>query len=276
MTDNLPDLQNTKVNSIAIARVGVTRIDFPLTLHTANKELQVVHSTINLYGSLPRTQKGTNMSRFLEVLMEYKGKPLNADNLRAFLQKLIKRIETKDAYAEISFSYFIDKEAPVSKGKIAPLSYKCTLIGRLQGTIYTHTLKVAVPVTSVCPCSKEISKYGAHNQRGYVTVQVQFDWGKSMLLEDLIKIIEKQGSCQVYPILKRRDEKYVTEYGYKHPKFVEDIARDVALALQTKKEIRKFKVKVENFESIHTHNATAYVFRKRKGSVWVSDVGDST
>ncbi len=269
----LPDIQNSKVNSISISRVGVSRIDFPLTIYRKDGSTQTVYSVINLYGSLPKTQKGTNMSRFLEILVQFRDKPLDSNSFRLMLSKLIEKIETKDTYAEAEFNYFIDKEAPVTKGKIGPLAYKVTLIGRLQYTIFTYSLKIEVPVTSVCPCSKEISRYGAHNQRGYVTVQIQFEPNKSLYIEDLVNLIERQGSCQVYPLLKRPDEKWVTETGYKHAKFVEDISRDVALELQELKEIKKFKVKVENYESIHAHNAIAYIFRKRKGNKWVNDNG---
>jgi len=272
--EKLPDVQNTKVDSISINRVGVTRISFPLTIYNKEGKVQSIHAKINIYGSLPKSQRGTNMSRYLEILMDFKDQPLDSSNLRKFLLALIKRVETKDIYTEIEFKYFIEKQSPVSK-KTGIQSYSCTLIGRLQYTIYSYVLKVVVPLTSVCPCSKEISKFGAHNQRGYVTVQIQFDKNKSMLIEDIVKLVEGQGSCEVYPILKRPDEKWVTETGYKNPKFVEDICRGVATELQTRKEIKKFKIKVENFESIHDHNAVSFIFRKRKGSRWVSDDGGS-
>ena len=272
--EKLPDVQNTKVDSISINRVGVTRISFPLTIYNKEGKVQSIHAKINIYGSLPKSQRGTNMSRYLEILMDFKDQPLDNDNLRKFLLALIKRVETKDIYTEIEFKYFIEKQSPVSK-KIGIQSYSCTLIGRLKYTIYSYVLKVVVPLTSVCPCSKEISKFGAHNQRGYVTVQIQFDKNKSMLIEDIVKLVEGQGSCEVYPILKRPDEKWVTETGYKNPKFVEDICRGVAAELQMRKEIKKFKIKVENFESIHDHNAVSFIFRKRKGNRWVSDEGGS-
>jgi len=268
MIEKLPDIQNTKISSIQINRVGVTRIDFPLKVGN-----QTVSAKINLYGSLPKTQRGTNMSRYIEILMEFKSVVMDENTLKKMLYKLLKKVETKDIYADIEFKYYIDNQSPVSK-KMGVLGYDCFMIGRLHQAGFTYILKLVVPVTSVCPCSKHISKYGAHNQRGYVTTQIQFENNRSIPIEDLISLIEAQGSCPVYSLLKRPDEKWVTEHAYQHPKFVEDIARDVSLVLQERKEIRKFRVKVENFESIHSHNACAYIFRKKKGDTWVSDMGE--
>jgi len=274
MKDLLPDIQNTPVSSIQIDRVGVTDIDFPLPIKLKNGIIQTIYSTAHLYGSLPKTRKGTNMSRYLEVLFQQK-QPLNVrKNLRDFLYQLLQVVDTKDIYCEINFKLFMEKIAPVSKKK-GVLAYNCSLIGRLQQgkyTFFNYAYKIKVPVTSVCPCSKQISKFGAHNQRGYVEATIIFEKNKSIPLEDLIKLIEKQGSCELYPILKRPDEKYVTEKGYKNAKFVEDICRDVAIKLQEISVIKKFKIKVENFESIHDHNAVAYVFRKRRGKRWTSDI----
>jgi GTP cyclohydrolase I len=270
----LPDVQATKINSISINRVGVSQIDFPLKIEDPKGELTTVNCKINLYGSLPKTIKGTNMSRFMEVLMEFKDIPLSERMVNDFQTKLIKIVETKDVYAEIEFDYFIDQTAPVTK-KVAPLAYKCTWIGRLQHTFCHQALKITVPVTSLCPCSKKMSKYGAHNQRGYITAMMYFDYNKTISIAELVGVIQKQGSCMLFPILKREDEKWVTEYAYRHPKFVEDIARGVSLVLQQRPEIRRFRVKVENHESIHQHNAIAYIFRKRKGKIgWVIDEGD--
>ena len=159
MIEKLPDVQNTRVNSILINRVGVTRIDFPLKVGN-----QTVSAKINLYGSLPKTQRGTNMSRYIEILMEFKSVIMDENTLKKMLRKLLKRVETKDIYADIEFKYYIDNPSPVSK-KMGVLGYDCFMIGRLHQVGFTYILKLIVPVTSVCPCSKHISKYGAHNQR---------------------------------------------------------------------------------------------------------------
>ena len=272
-TQELPDIQNTRVSSINIDRVGVTRIKFPITLRVKGA-LQTTFSTINIYGSLPNTKRGTNMSRYLEVLSKQYQQPLNIKKrFRNFLSQLLYTIDTKDVYCEIEFDLFLEKLAPVTK-RAGFVSYKCVIAGRLQKgkyTFFNYINKVRVPITSVCPCSKHISKYGAHNQRGYIDITLLYDKDGSLPLESIIRLIEKKGSCEIYPVLKRKDEKYVTEKGYRNAKFVEDICRDTAIALQEIKEIRKFKVKVENFESIHDHNAVAYIYRKRKGSSWVTD-----
>lgn len=269
----LPDVQATKINSITINRVGVSQIEFPLKIEDPKGKLTTVSCKINMYGSLLRTIQGTNMSRFMEVLSEFRDIPLSPKMMNDFLAKLLVIVKSKDIYAEIEFDYYIDQTSPVKK-LTAPLAYHVTWIGKLQHTFCHQTLKIVVPVTSLCPCSKKMSKYGAHNQRGYITSTIHFDYNKHIPITELVKIIQEHGSCKLYPILKRDDEKWVTEYAYRHPRFVEDMVRGVALALQERKEIRRFRVKVENHESIHQHNAVAYIFRKRKGNNWVIDWGD--
>jgi len=191
-----------------------------------------------------------------------------------FLYHLKQFNDTSDAYAEINFKYFLEKTSPVTK-EPSVMAYDCSFIGHIDSNNkFTFHLRVQVVGTSNCPCSKAISKYGSHGQRSVVTVTIETKRKRVMWIEDLIRIIESQTSCEVYPVLKRPDEKYVTEKAYEHPKFVEDIARDVATALQNTKALKWYKVKVENEESIHMHNAVSYITRKLKGARWV-DAGSS-
>ena len=207
-------------------------------------------------------------SRLPRTLMKYRYTSFSRWVLWKFLYDLKKSSESQDAYAEIAFKYFINKTAPVSKEE-SVMAYNCTYIGRIgQNNKYNFQLKVDVPITSCCPCSKEISKYGAHNQRGVITITAQTLRKRVIRLEDLIAMIEKAGSCELYPVLKRTDEKYVTEKAYDNPKFVEDIARDVAVLLQKLGTLKHFKVKVCNYESIHSHNAVCYIEREKKGKTW--------
>jgi len=210
------------------------------------------------------------MSRATQALMKYRYTSFDRWVLWKFLYDLKKRNDSDDVYAEIAFKYFTDKEAPVTKEK-SVLAHDCTFIGHInKNNHYTFRLRVSVIGTSVCPCSRSISRAGAHNQRSIATVTVETKKKRTLWFEDLIKLIENQFSCKVYSVLKRPDEKYVTEKGYENAKFVEDIARDIALALQKTNLLRWYKIKVENEESIHTHNAAAYICRRLKGGKkWV-------
>ena len=269
----LPDVQSMRVNSIKINRVGVSGVDFPIYVQTKKGDTVLCYATVNMYVSLRKNVKGINMSRLPRTLMKYRYTSFNKQVLRLFLNQLKQHNDTSDAYAEINFKYFIDKEAPVTKEK-SVAAYDCAFIGHLNDKGFTFHLRTKVVGTSNCPCSKSISRFGAHGQRSIVTVTVETYDDKFMWLEDLIKLIEDQFSCEIYPVLKRPDEKFVTEKAYQNPKFVEDIARDVALALQDTGIVRWYKIKVENEESIHHHNAVSYIARKRKGSRWV-DAGSS-
>jgi GTP cyclohydrolase I len=226
-------------NPLYIQKVGVKGISYPIVVSDRKKGSQHTVASINLYVDLPREFKGTHMSRFIEVLNEYK----------------------EEAHMEIAFPYFIEKTAPVS-GAVGLMEYTCCLMG-MVGTQRAFKVGVKVPIQTLCPCSKEISEYGAHNQRGIVSVVVQYE--KFFWIEDLIELIEGCSSCQVYPILKRPDEKFITEHAYDHPMFVEDVVRQVASLLAQRDEFSWYSVEAENFESIHNHSAYAYIESKDHG-----------
>lgn len=243
---------------IAIQRVGVKNVHLPFLIKTKEGGFQSVLARIRFTVALPEEYKGTHMSRFLEILMPWSRKPLAEPELEAMLREALQRLDAQAAEVELAFKYFLDKEAPVS-GKRSLLDYDCIFTGRMRrGKPMDFTLGVEVPFTSLCPCSREISAYGAHNQRSLCRASVQFHTGvECIYIEDLAALIERQGSAPIYPLLKRADEKYVTEEAYDHPKFVEDILRDVVLSLRKLPGIARFSVECENFESIHNHNAYA-------------------
>ena len=209
----------------------------------------------NMYVNLPHNFKGTHMSRFVEIL-NVPGREISVDSFKDMLAEMTGRLEAEAGHIEMSFTYFVDKAAPVS-GVRSLMDYEVTFIGEIRDGRPTMNLKVVVPVTSLCPCSKKISKYGAHNQRSHVTVNVRvhgFIW-----IEDVIDLVEKEASCELYGLLKRPDEKYVTERAYENPKFVEDMVRDIAAKLNQDDRVAAYAVESENFESIHNHSAYAMI-----------------
>jgi GTP cyclohydrolase IB len=209
---------------------------------------------------LPHNFKGTHMSRFVEILNTNES-AISIDSFETILRQMVERLEAESGYVEMRFPYFINKAAPVS-GVKSLLDYEVTFIGEIKNGQFEITVQVMVPVTSLCPCSKQISNYGAHNQRSHVTVTALLN--EFMWLEDLITLIEDQASCQLYGLLKRPDEKYVTERAYDNPKFVEDMVRDVAAQLNVEQRIVKYVVESENFESIHNHSAYALIERDKR------------
>jgi GTP cyclohydrolase I len=214
-----------------------------------------------MYVDLPQDFKGTHMSRFVEILNEHEY-ALTIDSFKGMLSEMVERLEAKSGHVEMTFTYFIKKSAPVS-GVESLLDYEVTFIGEIVNNVTVITIKVIVPVTSLCPCSKKISKYGAHNQRSHVTVTVKtngFLW-----IEDLIDIVEREASSELYGLLKRPDEKAVTERAYENPKFVEDMVRDVATKLNLDERVGAYIVESENFESIHNHSAYAMIQSEKKG-----------
>lgn len=263
MNKNLKDVQNLNdTRGVDIQKVGVKHLELPLIIRRKNDSNQIVSAKAKMNVSLPKHYKGTHMSRFIEVLSEWKNKDLLGVDIKGCLHAVIKKLHAQSAELEFKFKYFIDKKAPVSKLS-SPMSYDCSFDGVLSNVgakdeIYTFTLGVKVPVTTLCPCSKEISACGAHNQRAIVSVKVSYDEKNHIWIEDLIELIESCGSCEIYPLLKRADEKFVTEKAYKNPKFVEDVLRDVVLKLRANKIIRSFEVECEAFESIHNHSAWAF------------------
>jgi len=251
----MPDLQQSlDTRKIAIDKVGVKDIGYPVVVQDKHRERQHTVARVNMYVDLPEQFKGTHMSRFIEVLNLYHGE-ISVENIETILGEMKQRLEAGRAHLELSFPYFIEKRAPVSQAR-SLLEYQCRMIGTL-GENYDFILEASIPVTSLCPCSKEISERGAHNQRSIVTVQIRYD--DHVWLEDLIEWVEDCASCQVYALLKREDEKAVTERAYDNPMFVEDMVRAVTEKLRTIERIRWFKIQCENFESIHNHSAYAMI-----------------
>jgi len=264
--DTLPiaDVQSTPdTRHLAIDKVGIKAIRHPVKVADKDSGVQHTIATFNMYVHLPHNFKGTHMSRFVEILNGYE-REISVESFEDMLRQMVKRLEAESGHVEMSFPYFINKAAPVS-GVQSLLDYEVTFIGEIAKGEYRQTTKIVVPVTSLCPCSKKISAYGAHNQRSHVTITARtntFVW-----IEDLVRMVEDQASCELYGLLKRPDEKYVTERAYDNPKFVEDIVRDIAAVLNNEPRIDAYVVESENFESIHNHSAYALIERdKTKGS----------
>lgn len=259
---DIADVQGSAdTRRIDIDRVGIKAIRHPIRVQDRSGVVQSTIARLNMYVNLAHHQKGTHMSRFVEVLNEHTG-VLTVANLSDLLDTTTTRLAAESGYLEIAFPYFVDKAAPIS-GVRSLLDYEVTLRAqRRHNDNDTHIeVQVLVPVTSLCPCSKEISAYGAHNQRSHVTVKVRClgDVG----IEELIDLVEAEASAELYGLLKRPDEKYVTERAYENPKFVEDMVRDIALHLDRDTRVRAYTVESENFESIHNHSAYAYIERDK-------------
>lgn len=255
----LPDVQGSvDERALVIDRVGIRGVRHPVRWRAQDDVLASV-GLWTLDVQLPAQQKGTHMSRFVALLEELAAEqtPLDLASFRLLLRRMIERLEATAGGIEVSFPFFMRKMAPVS-GVASLMDYQLTLAGRVDVTGSAEVaLRVLVPVTSLCPCSKGISDYGAHNQRSHVTVEVILEG--DLTVESLIRCIEAQASCELWGLLKRTDEKYVTERAYDNPKFVEDLVRDVAGALKAQPEIGRFWVEAENFESIHNHSAWARI-----------------
>lgn len=251
----IPDVQSSlDTRHLAIQRVGVKGVRYPISVRAASGPLHTVGSW-NMYVHLPEDKKGTHMSRFIALLEDYRA-PLDIGNFSALMRKMVLLLEADAGRVEVSFPYFITKTAPVS-GVQSLMDYEVGLTGEIKAGVLEVTLKVLVPVTSLCPCSKKISAYGAHNQRSHITVNAVVDG--EILVDELIAKIEAQASCELYGLLKRPDEKYVTERAYDNPKFVEDLVRDVAGMLNADSRILAYTLEAENFESIHNHSAYALI-----------------
>jgi GTP cyclohydrolase IB len=244
---------------IPIDKVGIKDIFHPVRVKDRSGGEQHTIANFNMYVYLPHNFKGTHMSRFVEVL-HLQERELSVDSFRTMLKEMVERLDAETGHIEMTFPYFVMKKAPVS-GVKSLLDYRATLTGEISADRADTWLKVVVPVTSLCPCSKKISDYGAHNQRSHVTIAARIDG--HVWIEELIDIAEQEASCEVYGILKRPDEKYVTERAYDNPKFVEDMVRDVAVRLNADPRIRADAVESENFESIHNHSAYALIERDK-------------
>ncbi len=256
LTPEIPDTQNIKdTRQIAIDQVGIKDILHPVVVSDRSGGEQHTIANFNMYVSLPHNFKGTHMSRFVEILNQHEYE-ISVESFKRMITEMTDRLDAESGHIEMSFPYFVNKAAPVS-GVESLMDYQVSFIGELNEKKPSVLVKVVVPVTTLCPCSKSISDYGAHNQRSHITVRVRtkgFVW-----IEELIDIVEKVASCELYGLLKRPDEKYVTEKAYDNPKFVEDIVRDVAVQFNENEKISAYVIESENFESIHNHSAYAKI-----------------
>ena len=254
----LPDLQHTvDERGVALDRVGVCDLRYPITVLDRAQETQQVAATFSLAVDLPAEVKGTHMSRFIEILDEHRGE-ITVKTLPGLLAIMRERLEAETAHAEIAFPYFMERTAPVS-GKKAFMDYECGFKARRDADSYDFALSVRVPVKSLCPCSKAISEYGAHNQRGIVEIEIRTVGEEIVWIEELVDYAEKSASSPVYPLLKRDDERHVTMHAFDNPAFVEDITRNAAVKLRADERISSFSIRVVNHESIHNHSAFATV-----------------
>ena len=253
----LPDIQKTRdTRNIAIDKVGVRGVKFPIQVLDRTEERQHTIGNFTLTVDLPSHFKGTHMSRFLEVLNEHK-REISVHALPQLLKNLKERLNAEKAHVSVRFPFFMLKKAPVT-GREGMMEFECGFDAEVNGA-FSATLFLRVPVATLCPCSKEISQYGAHNQRGWVTVQIAFN--EHLWLEEVIEMIEGSASCALFPVLKRPDEKWVTEHAYENPLFVEDMVREIALAFDANDRVTGYRIEVENEESIHAHNAYAMIDR---------------
>lgn len=253
---DIEDVQNHfDGREIPINRVGIKDISHPITVLNRDGSRSASIATFSMSVSLPEDQKGTHMSRFIEALNETET-VISAKKFHRLLLDMVERLEAQTGYIELQFPYFVEKTAPVS-GVKSLMDYQVNLIGQIENGHIDSTLEVTIPVKSLCPCSKKISEYGAHNQRSHITVGI--NCSNNMWLNELITSVEAQASAELYAILKRPDEKFITEQAYNNPKFVEDVVRDVAKEFDDNDKITRYYVHAENFESIHNHSAFAVI-----------------
>ena len=260
---NIPDVQSSPDSrKLAIDKVGIKAIRHPIQIMQRVGGVQHTIANFNMYVGLPHQFKGTHMSRFVEILNAHE-REITVETFKVMLQEMVDKLEAKEGRIEMSFPYFIEKAAPVS-GVKSLMDYEVTFVAEILKGKHCFAMKVLVPVTSLCPCSKKISDYGAHNQRSHVTVTAYT--GDFVWIEEIVDLVEKQASSELYGLLKRPDEKFVTERAYDNPKFVEDMVRDVAAILDLDERITAFTVESENFESIHNHSAYAMIERNKRAS----------
>ena len=252
----LDDKQSERdTRELRIDKVGVRGLRFPIQVRDKARSVQNTIATIGMFVDLPKEFKGTHMSRFVEVLNAH-GSSIHVENINEILHELQKKLNSATSHLEIEFPYFMSKKSPVSRRE-SLMDYTARFDAAACGEEIDFVLTVRANVTTLCPCSKAIAKYGAHNQRGEVTVAIRSR--KIVWIEDLIATIERSGSSELYALLKRQDEKAVTERAYENPVFVEDLVRNVALRLNADDRVRWYRVEAENFESIHNHNAYACI-----------------
>lgn len=252
------DVQSEPANhEVEVDKVGVKDVKYPIVVRDKAKKEQHTIADINIYVNLPHQFRGTHMSRFIEVLNKHRGR-MSVRTMEELLREVERALDAHSAHLEMSFPYFIEKAAPVS-GARSLMEYQCRFIVSHKDLL-DFILEVNVPVTNLCPCSKEISEQSAHNQRSMVTVQLKFK--EFVWIEDVIALVEESASCELYSLLKREDEKYVTERAYSRAMFAEDVVREIAQKLESDANITWFTVASENYESIHNHNAYAFVEKK--------------
>ena len=255
-TTQLHDAQNTRdTRELPIDKVGVRGVRFPIQVRDRAHVMQNTIATVGLFVDLPMEFKGTHMSRFIEVLHSH-GEMIHVENIPDLLARMQERLKANTSHLEMEFAYFITKQAPAT-GHEGLMDYTVRFEANATGGDIDFVMTVRVAVTTLCPCSKAISEYGAHNQRGEVTVDIRSS--ETVWIEDLIALLEASASCELYSLLKRPDEKAVTERAFENPVFVEDLVRNVVLRLKAHKHITWYKVEAENFESIHNHNAYASI-----------------
>jgi GTP cyclohydrolase I len=252
------DVQNQKDHRrIEIQKVGVKNVRYPIQVLDRARGTQSTVATFNLYADLPHDFKGTHMSRFIDVVNSYYV-DISMHNFMEMLERIRKFLDARRAYAEVIFPYFLEKQAPVS-GERSMMEYICEYVGEVGDHRQDFYVGIQVPISTVCPCSLEISEHGAHNQRGIVRVKLLFK--NFFWIEDIIRLVEDSGSSEVFTLLKREDEKFITDQAFARPRFVEDVVREVTRRLEALGDFRWFSVEAENFESIHNHSAYAYVER---------------
>jgi len=260
-TGHIPDVQSSPDSrKLAIDKVGIKAIRHPIQIMQRAGGVQHTVASFNMYVGLPHQFKGTHMSRFVEILSAHE-REITVETFKVMIEEMVEKLEAEEGRIEMTFPYFIEKSAPVS-GVRSLMDYEVTFVGQILDRKRCFAMKVLVPVTSLCPCSRKISAYGAHNQRSHVTVTAHtedFVW-----IEEIVDLVEKQASSELYGLLKRPDEKFVTERAYDNPKFVEDMVRDVAAVLNLDERITRFVVESENFESIHNHSAYALIERDKR------------
>ena len=258
---NIPDVQaDHDSRKLAIDQVGVKAIRHPIQIRQRSGGVQHTIASFNMYVGLPHQFKGTHMSRFVEILNAHE-REITVESFKAMLKEMVERLEAEAGHVEMTFPYFIEKAAPVS-GVKSLMDYEVTFVGEVRKRKQSFAMKVLVPVTSLCPCSKKISERGAHNQRSHVTVTAHtsdFVW-----IEEIVDLVEKQASSELYGLLKRPDEKFVTERAYDNARFVEDMVRDVSAILSLDERVTAYVVESQNFESIHNHSAYALIERDKR------------
>ncbi len=248
------DVQSEKdLRNIPLNRVGVSDVLYPIRVMDKTNNTQKTIANINMYVDLPKEFRGTHMSRFLEVLNKHRC-DMSIKNIENVLNDIKKVLNAEESHIELRFPYFILKRAPVSKIE-SFMNYNCAFIASKKEKM-DFVLEVNTPVHTLCPCSKSISKYGAHNQRGIITIKIRMN--KLVWIEELVSVAESSASAPLYSLLKRRDEKYITETAYENPRFVEDVVRNTSMKLNNDARITYYSVEAKNFESIHNHNAYAF------------------